>query len=88
MRQWTGETTKRALRTFAQAFVAFLVAGLPLLDWTDTSAIKAAGVGLLISAIAAGIAAVMNLEFVPNGKPPELEIDTEDQKAYDEGEHD
>lgn len=69
MRRWTKETTKRAVRTFLQAFVAYLAAGLPLLDWNDTSALKATGIGLLISAVAAGIAGVMNLEYVPNGKP-------------------
>lgn len=73
MRRWTSDTSKRALRTFLQAFFAYLVTAIPLVEWSDTSMIKATGIGVLLAAVAAGVAAVMNLEYVPNGKPDDVE---------------
>lgn len=64
----TRETVTRALRTFIQAAIACLVLGISTIDFTvEKSALKTTLVGLAASALAAGIAAVMNLE-----KPTEL----------------
>lgn len=64
--KFTKETLKRTLRTFLQAAIAYIVANITLVDFNDKSILKSAVVGLITSAIAAGISAVMNLE-----KPPE-----------------
>lgn len=82
MRRWTSDTSKRALRTFLQAFFAYLVTAIPLVEWSDTSMMKATGIGVLLAAVAAGIAAVMNLEYVPNGKPADVEIDNSETEGY------
>lgn len=61
--KFTKNTAKRALRTFIQAFISFILVNYTMIDVTgDKSAIKQAVIGLLISAVAAGISAVMNLE--------------------------
>lgn len=61
--KFTKNTAKRALRTFIQAFISFILVNYTMIDVTgDRSAIKQAVIGLLISALAAGISAVMNLE--------------------------
>lgn len=65
----TKETLKRALRTFLQAAIAYIVANLAVVDFSSGKEIaKSALIGLCVSAIAAGIAAVMNLQ-----KPSEPE---------------
>lgn len=67
--RFTKETLIRALRTFLQAVVAYFATNLALFDFTDTDdAIKRALAGLAASAIAAGIAAVMNLEKIDDGE--------------------
>ena len=61
--KFTKETLKRALRTFAQAAVAYIVTHMAIIDLTDADeVIKRALIGLVVSAISAGIAAAMNLE--------------------------
>lgn len=52
------EPVRRALRTFAQAAAGYVVVNVAALDLTVDNALR----GLIISAIAAGIAAVMNME--------------------------
>ena len=52
------EPVRRALRTFIQAAAGFVAVNLVTLDFTATNAVK----GFIISAIAAGIAAAMNIE--------------------------
>lgn len=65
----TKETFKRALRTFLQAAIAYIVANLAVIDFSSGKEVaKSALIGLCVSAIAAGIAAVMNLQ-----KPSEPE---------------
>ena len=67
--KFTKETLKRALRTFIQAAIAYIVAHLAIIDFTDTEeVIKRALVGVIVSAIAAGIAAIMNIEKVEEDK--------------------
>lgn len=54
---------KRALRTFIQAFLGYVVVHLALIDFTDgKEAVKSALIGLAVSSIAAGLSAVMNLK--------------------------
>lgn len=60
---FTKETFRRALRTFLQAAVAYIVTHIAIIDLTDADeVIKRALIGLVVSAISAGIAAAMNLE--------------------------
>ena len=56
MKNWI----KRALRTFIQAAVGYAVVALPAIDWQDTGTLRGTLIGLGVSAIAAGISAVMN----------------------------
>lgn len=51
---------KRALRTFVQAAVGYVCVALPAIDWQNEGALRSALVGLGVSALAAGISAVMN----------------------------
>ena len=64
--KFTKETARRALRTFIQAAVGFIASNVVLqvsgVAWDDISTIKSAVIGLIASALAAGAAAVMNLE--------------------------
>ena len=61
---FTNETLKRALRTFFQSAVAYLLVNISVCDFTNgREAVKSALLGLVISSLAAGIAAVMNLEI-------------------------
>lgn len=58
MKNWV----KRALRTFAQTAVGYIVVAVPAVDFGgEKAAIKTALIGIGVSAIAAGMAAVMNL---------------------------
>lgn len=56
---------KRSLRTFFQAAIGYISANLALsLSGADENGIKTVVIGLFASAIAAGIAAVMNSKEV------------------------
>lgn len=55
---------KRALRTFFQTAIGYIAMNLTIVDWSDVSASKNVLFGLGVSAIAAGIAAIMNLDEV------------------------
>ena len=57
MKNWV----KRALRTFAQSALGYIVVAIPAIDFADVSAAKTALIGVGVSAVAAGIAAVMNI---------------------------
>lgn len=57
------EPVKRAFRTFMQAALGFVVVNVATLDFTAGNAVK----GFIISAIAAGIAAVMNINYNNTG---------------------
>lgn len=56
MKNWV----KRALRTFIQTAVGYACVAIPAIDWADTSRVKGTLIGIGISAVAAGVAAVMN----------------------------
>lgn len=62
---------KRAARTFLQAFLGYIAVNVVVLDFSDErSAVKSALIGLAVSSVASGIAAVMNLkenDTVENG---------------------
>ena len=72
--KFTKETWRRALRTFLQVVVAYIATNLCVVDFTaEGEVLTSALIGLLVSALAAGLAAVMNLE-----KPaPEVVEETE-----------
>jgi len=57
------EWLRRALRTFIQAAAGYIVAVVPNVDFTDTSVLKTTLVGIGVSAVAAGIAALMNADL-------------------------
>lgn len=57
MKNWI----KRALRTFLQSAVGYAVVALPAIDWeADSSVLRGTLIGVGVSALAAGISAVMN----------------------------
>lgn len=68
------EPIKRALRTFIQTAVAYILTAVATIDFTDADTAKTALIGLAISAIAAGLSAVMNLQ---KAEADEAETDTE-----------
>ena len=59
----TKDGIRRAFRTFIQAALAYITVNLALVDFSeDGAALKSALTGLAVSAVAAGLSAVMNLE--------------------------
>lgn len=59
----TKETAKRTWRTFIQSAIGYIAVNITVVDFSGGSdIIKSALCGLAVSAIAAGIAAVMNRE--------------------------
>lgn len=61
--KFTKETAKRMARTFIQAAVAYVAVNFGIVDFSSgKEVIKSALIGLGVSAVSAGIAAVMNLE--------------------------
>jgi len=64
-RKFTKETLKRAGRTFLQTAVAYIAANICIVDFSaGKEVLFSALFGLIVSAAAAGLAAVMNLEKV------------------------
>lgn len=65
--KFTKETAKRMVRTFLQAVIGYIVANLAIVDFSSGKDVaKSALVGLIVSAIAAGLSAVMNLQSPAN----------------------
>lgn len=63
MSRITKETLRRALRTFCQTAVGYIAVNLTLIDFgSGKEVIESAIAGLIVSAIASGLSAVMNLE--------------------------
>ncbi len=60
--KFTKETARRMLRTFLQAFLPALAVGIGTAIGDDGSITKGAAVALIVPAVAAGLAAIMNLE--------------------------
>lgn len=50
---------KRAIRTFFQTAIGYITVAIPTVDWND-STLKTTLIGIGMSALAAGISAVMN----------------------------
>jgi hypothetical protein len=64
-KKFTKETAKRAVRTFGQAALAYVATNLIYVSFTDDAETnKSVAIGLIASAAAAGISAVMNLETI------------------------
>ena len=60
--KFTKETFKRMLRTFLQTAVGYILVNVTIVDLSSgKDAVRAALIGLGVSAAAAGLAAVMNL---------------------------
>jgi hypothetical protein len=59
MKNWV----KRAARTFIQSAVGYVAVAVPAIDWTSSgrATLKTALVGIGVSAVSAGISAVMNI---------------------------
>ena len=54
---------KRAIRTFCQTAIGYIAINLPLIDFTENNnIIKSTIIGLGVSAISAGLSAIMNLK--------------------------
>lgn len=61
--KFTKETWRRVLRTFWQAFFASVVGTMALVDFSDKDALMRSVVfAVVVPALAAGLAAIMNLE--------------------------
>ncbi|MDE6506399.1 MAG: hypothetical protein K2K71_03995 [Eubacterium sp.] len=61
--KFTKETAKRMLRTFGQAAAGYIIANLAFVDLTGGKDVaKSALIGLTVSAVAAGLSAMMNLQ--------------------------
>lgn len=61
--KFTKETLYRAGRTFLQAFLSYIVINIAIVDFSSGKEVAKSGLtGLAVSAGAAGISAVMNLE--------------------------
>lgn len=76
--KFTKETWRRALRTLLQTAVAYLAANLCVVDFTaEGEVLTSALIGLAVSALSAGLAAVMNLEKFQPEIEAEVVEDTE-----------
>lgn len=72
--KFTKETLRRALRTFLQAVISYIAVNLCVVDFNAESEVfTSALIGLGVSALAAGISAVMNLEKKDDSAPAETE---------------
>lgn len=64
----TTETIRKAKRTFIQAAIGVIAANIPFIDFSSSKEVlKSALISLLATAIAAGLAAVMNKEKTNGG---------------------
>lgn len=67
MKKFTKETLRRAARTFIQAAVSYIAVNLVIVNFGESKeVIKSAIIGLAVSALSAGVAAVMNLQKEEN----------------------
>lgn len=64
----TPDTVERAVKTFVQAFLAYIVTAMAAGDFINAQLSQKALTGVLISAIAAGLSAVMNM--IKNANSP------------------
>lgn len=74
--KFTKETATRALRTFIQAVIAYIAVNLVAVDFTSgKDIVRSALIGLGVSAVSAGLAAVMNLEGEEKGGSDTMTFD-------------
>ena len=74
--KFTKETLRRMLRTFLQAAFGFLAStGIAVLTTNEYNVSRSVIIGLLGSALAAGMAAVMNLEQPTSDNAEDIEGD-------------
>ena len=74
--KFTQETWRRALRTLIQVAASYVAANILVVDFTaESEVLTSALIGLVVSALATGLAAVMNLE------KPEVKTETDDETA-------
>lgn len=72
----TKETLRRAGRTFLQTAISYVAANLCLVDFTQSKdIIVSALLGLVISALSAGLAAIMNLQKNEQQEITESEVE-------------
>ena len=72
-KQFTKETLRRAWRTFIQTAISYIAINVCIVDFTaGKEVITSALLGLAISAVSSGIAAVMNLENTETNSDVEL----------------
>lgn len=72
----TKETLKKAARTFLQTALGYIAVNIVAVDFAgEKEVIKSALIGLSVSALSAGIAAVMNLEEVADLTETEWNVD-------------
>ena len=57
------EWLRRAIRTYIQAAVGYVAMVVPNIDYSDTSVLKTTLIGVGLSAVSAGIAAIMNADW-------------------------
>ena len=61
--KFTKESLYRAMRTFIQAMLGYVAVNVVFVDFSSSrEVLKTALMGLLVSAVSAGLSAVMNLE--------------------------
>lgn len=61
--KFTKETFNRMLRTFIQTALSYIAIHIVAVDFSESKALlRAALTGIAVSAVAAGLSAVMNLE--------------------------
>jgi hypothetical protein len=79
--KFTQETWRRALRTLIQVAASYVAANILVVDFTaEKEVLTSALIGLVVSALATGLAAVMNLEKV------ETETGTDEEVMEEETE--
>ncbi|MBP5380054.1 MAG: hypothetical protein J6Y64_11020 [Ruminococcus sp.] len=64
------EPVRRAIRTFIQAACGYIVMNVLMLDFNSKNAVK----GFVVAAIAAGLAAAMNLDYDKGGTDDEQSV--------------
>lgn len=75
--KFTKETFKRVARTFLQAAIAYIAVNLVAVDFSSGKEVaQSALIGLGVSALSAGLAAVMNLQ--PTAKSDEKDGEQND----------
>ena len=73
-KKFTKETFRRMIRTFFQAAISYIAVNIVIVDFNATEdVLKSALVGVGVSALSSGIAAVMNLEEVAEITESEVE---------------